>query len=180
MRYILTQTIESPIGPLRLGATDRGICLLEFADHPVLPGEFEQLRHAVGPLVPGDNEHLERLSDQLTRYFEGTLTEFNVTLDIVRGTPFQRVVWDRLLKIPYGETMSYGALAEAIGRLGAQRAVGGANRANRIAIVVPCHRVVQSDGKLRGYSGGLWRKQFLLDLEAATRRIERVTRAVVQ
>jgi O-6-methylguanine DNA methyltransferase len=84
------------------------------------------------------------------------------------GTPFQRRVWDELLRIPYGVKLSYGDVAERIGRSGAQRAVGRANGTNRIAIVIPCHRVVQSDGKLRGYGGGLWRKQFLLDLEAGT------------
>ena len=166
MQTIITQTVESPIGPLQLGTTDRGICLLEFADRRALPTEIGQLRAAVGPLVPGNHAHLEQMADELARYFAGTLKAFKVPLDIVRGTPFQRQVWERLCRIPYGATMSYGELAEAIARPGAQRAVGAANGANCIAIVIPCHRVVQSDGKLRGYGGGLWRKQFLLEHEA--------------
>jgi AraC family transcriptional regulator of adaptative response/methylated-DNA-[protein]-cysteine methyltransferase len=167
MQTIVTQTVESPIGLLRLGATEKGVCLVEFADRPALPTELKQLNQSVGPLVPGTNGHLAQMADELARYFSGTLTEFTVPLDIVRGTPFQRRVWDRLLEIPYGQTMSYGELAKAIGRPGAQRPVGAANGANGIAIVIPCHRVIQSDGKLRGYGGGLWRKQFLLEHEAA-------------
>lgn len=167
MRHIITTTVESPIGELRLGATEDGICLLEFADRRALPTEIKQLAKIVGPLVPGCSGYLEQMTDQLTRYFAGALTEFTVPLDIVRGTPFQRQVWDRLRQIPFGETISYGQLAEAIGRPGAQRAVGTANRTNCIAIVVPCHRVVQTGGKLGGYGGGLWRKQFLLDHESA-------------
>ncbi len=88
---------------------------------------------------------------------------------VIRGTPFQERVWRRLLQIPFGETLSYEGLARAVGCPGAQRAVGRANGDNRLAIVVPCHRVVQKDGQLRGYGGGLWRKQFLLDLERRTR-----------
>lgn len=164
---LLTHTLDSPLGELQVGATDAGVCLLEFADRRALPTETRQLAKAVGPLVPGVNQHIERMADQLRRYFEGTLTEFTVPLHVLRGTPFQRTVWDRLRRIPYGATMSYGELAAAIGRPGSQRAVGAANGANGIAIVIPCHRVVQSDGKLRGYGGGLWRKQFLLEHEAA-------------
>ena len=167
VQAIVTQTIGSPVGPLQLGATAGGICLLEFSDCRAVPTEIGQLNNAVAPPVRGGNEHLARMADQLARYFEGALTEFTVPLDIVRGTRFQREVWARLLQIPFGRTMSYGQIAEAIGRPGAQRAVGSANRANSIAIVIPCHRVVQSDGKLGGYGGGLWRKQFLLDHEAA-------------
>lgn len=167
MQTIVTQVIESPIGPLHLGATDTGVCLLEFADRSALPTEIRQLDKFIGLLSPGSNSHLERMADQLARYFAGTLTKFSVPLDLVRGTPFQREVWDHLLQIPYGETMSYGEVAEALGRPDAQRAVGSANRANYIAIVIPCHRVVQGSGKLGGYGGGLERKRFLLDHEAA-------------
>jgi AraC family transcriptional regulator of adaptative response/methylated-DNA-[protein]-cysteine methyltransferase len=167
VRTVVTQTYESPLGPLVLGATEHGVCLLEFADRKALSRERSQLESAVGPLVPGSNRHLEGLAKELTSYFEGRLTDFTVPLDVVRGTPFQRQVWERLLQIPYGATVSYGELAASIGRPGAQRPVGSANGANCVAIVIPCHRVVQSDGQLRGYGGGLWRKQFLLDHEAA-------------
>jgi AraC family transcriptional regulator of adaptative response/methylated-DNA-[protein]-cysteine methyltransferase len=164
---IVVTTVESPVGPLQLGATDRGVCLLEFTDRRGLPRELETLtKRFQSPIAPGSNEHVEQLADELRRYFAGELTRFETPLDLT-GTPFQLKVWNELLNIPYGQTISYGQLAERIGRPGAQRAVGRANGDNRIAIVIPCHRVVQSDGKLRGYGGGLWRKQFLLDLEAA-------------
>ncbi len=167
MQTIVTQTLESPVGELQLGATEKGICLLQFADCRALPTEIIRLHKAASPSTATGNAHLERMAEQLARYFEGAPAEFTVPLDIVGGTPFQRRVWDRLRRIPFGETMSYGQLAEAMGQPGAQRAVGGANRANHIAIVIPCHRIVQSNGKLCGYAGGLWRKQFLLDHEAA-------------
>ena len=167
MQTIVTQTVESPIGPLQLGATAGAICLLEFSDRRALPTETGQLNKARGSPASATNGNLARMTDQLARYFDGTLTEFTVPLDIVRGTPFQRKVWTHLLRIPFGRTMSYAQLAEAIGRPGAQRAVGSANGANPIAIVIPCHRVVQSDGRLGGYGGGLSRKQFLLEHETA-------------
>jgi AraC family transcriptional regulator of adaptative response/methylated-DNA-[protein]-cysteine methyltransferase len=162
---IVSRTLESPIGPLVVAATDEGVCLCEFVDRRSLKTQLKTVQQRLGAsLVPGDNEHLEQLADELSRYFAGRLTEFTVPL-VTRGTPFQQMVWERLRQIPFGQTMSYGQLAEAIGRPGAQRAVGKANGDNRIAIVIPCHRVVQSDGQLRGYGGGLWRKRFLLDHE---------------
>jgi AraC family transcriptional regulator of adaptative response/methylated-DNA-[protein]-cysteine methyltransferase len=117
------------------------------------------------PLVPGDHPHLEQTREQLDRYFAGTLRDFGVPL-VFRGTPFEERVWRELVQIPYGKTVSYAGLATKVGAPGAQRAVGRANGMNRIAIVIPCHRVVNSDGKLGGYGGGLWRKHWLLSLEA--------------
>ncbi|MCP4590505.1 MAG: methylated-DNA--[protein]-cysteine S-methyltransferase [bacterium] len=163
---IVTQIVESPVGPIQLGATSQGICLLEFADRRSLSTEIGQLTRAVGPVLPGKSPHLTQMADELAGYFAGNLTEFTTPLHIARGTPFQRRVWERLIQVPFGETMSYGQLAKAINQPGAQRPVGSANGANCIAIVIPCHRIVQSDGQLRGYGGGLWRKRFLLDLEA--------------
>ena len=101
---------------------------------------------------------------ELERYFVGTLTDFTVPL-VFRGTPFEERVWRALVRIPYGETMSYAQLAAHVDAPGAQRAVGRANGMNRISIVLPCHRVVNADGKLGGYGGGLWRKHWLLALE---------------
>ncbi len=114
--------------------------------------------------MPGTNDHLENLKGQLDGYFARTLRDFRLPL-LYPGSPFQTRVWEELLRIPYGETRSYEAIAQAVGAPGAQRAVGRANGQNRIAIVIPCHRVVNKGGKLGGYGGGLWRKQFLLDLE---------------
>jgi AraC family transcriptional regulator of adaptative response/methylated-DNA-[protein]-cysteine methyltransferase len=158
---IVSSRLESPLGRLAVAANSEGICLLEFEDRRALPTQWKVLARRFGtPVVPGHNEHIDRLADELARYFAGQLREFTVC-----GTPFQQRIWRRLQQIPYGSTMSYEELARATGHPGAQRAVGRANGDNRLAIVVPCHRVVQKDGQLRGYGGGLWRKQFLLDLE---------------
>jgi AraC family transcriptional regulator of adaptative response/methylated-DNA-[protein]-cysteine methyltransferase len=157
--------VESPVGPLVVAARAEGICLLEFTDRRMLETQFDTLRQRFGcAIVPGRHEHLDQLQDELAQYFAGKLTEFRVPV-VYPGSPFQCKVWDRLRQIPYGETLSYEALAREIGSPGAQRAVGRANGQNRIAIILPCHRVVNKDGQLGGYGGGLWRKEFLLDLE---------------
>ena len=157
--------LTSPIGPLLIAATDDGICLLEFADRRALETQITVLRKRFdAPVVPGQNKHTRSLADELKRYWAGTLKVFKTPL-VVRGTPFQERVWNSLLSIPYGKTVSYADVARDIGTPNAQRAVGTANGANRIAIVIPCHRVVNTGGKLGGYGGGLWRKEFLLELE---------------
>jgi AraC family transcriptional regulator of adaptative response/methylated-DNA-[protein]-cysteine methyltransferase len=152
------------------GARDEGLCLLEFADRRGLAASLQALRRRGAALpVPGRNEHLELLARELAAYFEGRLRSFTVPL-VAPGTPFQESVWRLLRRVPYGRRMSYGALARALGRPGASRAVGRANGDNRIAILIPCHRIVEGNGSLRGYGGGLWRKQFLLELERAVGR----------
>ena len=157
--------VESPVGPLLAGATEKGVALLEFTDRRALESQLETLERRLGrPLVPGDSPLLDRLRAELAEYFAGARQRFELPLDLA-GSPFEMEVWRGLLEIPYGETRSYEALAEKVGRPGAQRAVGTANGHNRIAIVVPCHRVVNKDGRLGGYGGGLWRKHYLLDLE---------------
>jgi len=165
--------IQSPLGPLVAGATDEGICLLEFTDRRMLEAQFQTVRrHFQVPVVPGTNRHLERLQAELAEYFEGKLSDFTVPL-VFPGSPFQRKVWEELLRVPYGETRSYQDLAYRIGSAAAVRAVGRANAVNRIGIIIPCHRIVNKNGELGGYGGGLRRKQFLLDLE----RSHRVTEA---
>ena len=162
---IVTTAIDSPLGPVIAGATDEGLCLLEFTDRRMLEAQMKRLQSLLKqPLVPGDHPHLARTRDQLARYFAGTLSEFTLPL-VFRGTPFEERVWRELIRIPYGETISYAELANRVGSPGAQRAVGRANGMNRVSIVIPCHRVVNSDGKLGGYGGGLWRKHWLLALE---------------
>jgi AraC family transcriptional regulator, regulatory protein of adaptative response / methylated-DNA-[protein]-cysteine methyltransferase len=162
---VLTSYLESPLGPLLVGATTEGICLLEFTDRRILETQFTTLRRRFQcAIVPGTSEHIEKLKMELAEYFDGKLQEFTVPL-VYPGSLFQNKVWNGLLQIPYGETLSYEALARKIGAPGAQRAVGHANGQNRIAILIPCHRVVNKGGKLGGYGGGLWRKQYLLDLE---------------
>ncbi len=157
--------VQTPVGPFVAGATDEGVCLFEFADRRALEVQITTLRKRLDrAAVPGMNAHLEQLVDEVAGYFDGTRRHFDVPL-FLHGTSFQEKVWRRLLEIPYGQTTSYEQLARAIDRPGAQRAVGRANGQNRIAVVVPCHRVVRSDGQLGGYGGGLWRKQLLLNLE---------------
>lgn len=157
--------LTSPLGPLVTAATESGVCLLEFVDRRGILGQLKTLQRRIPrPVVPGRNEHIDALERQLEQYFAGERKSFDLPL-AYPGTEFQLAVWRRLLEIPYGQTMSYEALARAIGRPGAQRAVGRANGDNRLAILIPCHRVVQKNGELRGYGGGLWRKRYLLDLE---------------
>jgi AraC family transcriptional regulator, regulatory protein of adaptative response / methylated-DNA-[protein]-cysteine methyltransferase len=160
---ILTTEIPSPIGPLAAAATDEGICLLEFG--PRTDSAIQTLARQLGcGAVPGDHPWLDRLRGELAAYFAGRLREFTIPLTTA-GTAFQKSVWAALQKIPYGETCSYADIAHRVGSSSAVRAVGQANGRNRISIVIPCHRVVNSGGRLGGYGGGLWRKQFLLDLE---------------
>ncbi|MDB5352634.1 MAG: methylated-DNA-[protein]-cysteine methyltransferase [Planctomycetota bacterium] len=162
---LLAKQVETPLGPMLAVAGDDGLCLLEFVDRRAMEEQVATLRkHFPGPVVPGRNEHLDRITEELARYFDGTLTAFTVPL-VHPSSPFQAAVWAALKGIPYGQTTSYGAIAARIGRPGASQAVGRANGENRLAIVVPCHRVVRSDGHLCGYAGGLRRKQWLLDLE---------------
>ena len=165
---ILATLIPSPLGPLLAAATEDGLCMLEFADREKLPKQAADLMRFYGqPVVPGRNQHIDRIARELDEYFAGERQQFDVPLDL-KGTEFQERVWKELLNIPFGETISYEGLATRIGKPTAQRAVGLANGRNRIPIVVPCHRVIQKNGQLRGYGGGLWRKQFLLDLELKT------------
>lgn len=162
---ILTAWIESPMGPLVTAATEKGICLLEFSDRRMLDVQFTTLRKLFkSPIVPGENKHIILLRKELKKYFEGTLKQFTVPI-VFPGSQFQQKVWNELLKIPSGKTVSYEEIAIKVGTPKAQRAVGHANGLNRIAIVIPCHRVVNKNGNLGGYGGGLWRKQRLLELE---------------
>ncbi|MEQ1757015.1 MAG: methylated-DNA--[protein]-cysteine S-methyltransferase [Vicinamibacterales bacterium] len=163
--------IESPVGPLLLGATDTALVLLEFVDRRLLPAQISRVAKALDCVfAPGETPVLRRVRGQLDEYFAGRRREFDVPMTMT-GTPFQVSVWNALLKIPSGATRSYKDIAEAIGRPEAVRAVARANGDNRMAIVIPCHRVIGSDGKLVGYGGGLWRKQRLLELEGGIRTL---------
>jgi AraC family transcriptional regulator of adaptative response/methylated-DNA-[protein]-cysteine methyltransferase len=161
--------IESPLGPLIAGATEECLVLLEFTDRRMLEAQISTLgRLFKRPVVPGENAVLQQIRGELKQYFAGHLRKFSVPLAFP-GSEFQQRVWKGLLRIPYGSTLSYEALAEKVKAPRAQRAVGHTNGLNRIAIVIPCHRVVNKDGKLGGYGGGLWRKRALLDLERGKR-----------
>lgn len=157
--------IPTPLGPMVVGATDDAICLLEFADRPMLETQLQRVsRRLDAVLVPGESPATKVLADQLAAWFDGRLREFEVPLR-TGGTAFQEAVWAELRTIPYGATRSYGEQARRIGRPTAVRAVARANGDNRIAVVIPCHRVIGADGRLTGYGGGLWRKRRLLELE---------------
>ncbi|MFJ9111537.1 methylated-DNA--[protein]-cysteine S-methyltransferase [Streptomyces sp. NPDC102283] len=149
--------LDSPYGPLTLVATDGVLSALYMTDQRHRPPQ-----ETFG--VP-DPEPFGETIQQLTEYFAGDRTTFDLPLDLA-GTPFQRSVWAELLKIPYGETRTYGELAEELGKPGASRAVGLANGKNPVGIIVPCHRVVGASGSLTGYGGGLDRKQRLLAFES--------------
>jgi AraC family transcriptional regulator of adaptative response/methylated-DNA-[protein]-cysteine methyltransferase len=162
---IKTRTIETPVGAMLACATDEGVCLLEFADRRALQKQLATLkRRFSGGIVPGTNGHLDRLVIELAEYFDGGRRGFTIPL-VAPGTPFQESVWRVLQTIPCGEEWSYERVARAIGAPQSRRAVARANGDNRIAILIPCHRVIRADGTLSGYGGGVWRKQFLLDLE---------------
>ena len=148
-------------------AADEGLCLLEFADRRMLPLQWKRIEKRFGP-APQESRphpHFDVLERQLDEYFAGDRRAFDLPLALA-GTPFQERVWRQLLAIPFGETISYDELARRTNCEGGQRAVGGANGANRLAVVVPCHRVVQADGGLGGYGGGAERKRRLLELES--------------
>ena len=162
----LMTRLLTPLGPMAAAATEEGLCLLELADRRMLETQIRRLKTQLDcAVLPGQNEHLEKLDEELKLYFQGDLREFSVPL-VVPGSEFQRAAWEFLRRIPYGETRSYGEEARGIGRPGAQRAIGSANGDNRLAILIPCHRVIRSDGSISGYGGGVWRKRFLLEHES--------------
>ncbi len=157
--------ILTPIGPMLAGATEKGICLFEFIDRRMLETQLSRIRKIFkAELISGSNKHFDILYEQIEEYFAGRRKEFTFPL-VIDGTPFQEKVWKALLKIPYAETRSYKDQAVMIGSPKAVRAVANANGDNRIAIIIPCHRVIGANGKLVGYGGGLWRKKYLLNLE---------------
>jgi methylated-DNA-[protein]-cysteine S-methyltransferase len=152
------RTIESPIGPLTLGGEDDVLTSLRMAEWAHEPAGVDAWVR--------DDEAFPQAVEQLDAYFAGERTEFDLALRL-DGSAFERRVWDQLLAIPYGETLSYGEVARRLGQPTASRAVGLANGRNPIGIIVPCHRVIGADGTLTGYGGGLPSKRALLDLESA-------------
>lgn len=162
---ILTAQIDTPLGLMVAGAVEEGICLLEFTDRRMLNTEYKDLvRLLKTDIQEGENKHIKTVRRQLSEYFEGKRKEFTVPL-VTPGTGFQQTVWKELQKIPFGSTRSYQEQAVAVNKPDAVRAVANANGMNRISIIIPCHRVIGSDGHLTGYGGGLKRKRWLLDHE---------------
>jgi AraC family transcriptional regulator, regulatory protein of adaptative response / methylated-DNA-[protein]-cysteine methyltransferase len=162
---ITTTKIETDLGIMIAGAVNDGICLLEFSDRRMLNAEYRDLaRYFQTGIEDGESKHFNTLVTQLKEYFNGSRKEFSLPL-ITPGSEFQQSVWKELIKIPYGTTRTYLEQSIALGKPGSIRAVANANGMNRIAIIIPCHRVIGSDGSLTGYGGGLERKKWLLDHE---------------
>ncbi len=156
--------IDTPIGSMIAVADDAALYLLEFENRVAVRGELRHLQRDFGSIGQGSNPVLEMLRAQLDDYFAGESAAFRIPT-IQHGTAFERAVWQALTQIPPGQTRSYGDIAKTIGQPEKSREVGQANGANKIALVVPCHRVIGADGSLVGYGGGLWRKKWLLDHE---------------
>ena len=163
-------TFSTPLGDMVALFSRQGLCLLEFADQQQLPHEIAAV-HRAHPVLPTDNlAACNHLQQELNAYFSGSLKNFQTPLDPV-GTPFQQSVWQILRTIPYGNILSYKQQAQKLGNERAIRAVAAANGQNKISILIPCHRVIGSNGRLTGYAGGLARKQALLDLEFAQQKL---------
>jgi AraC family transcriptional regulator of adaptative response/methylated-DNA-[protein]-cysteine methyltransferase len=158
--------VHTPLGPMVAGAVPEGLALLEFADRPMLETQLRIVERRFGAkLEPGRTAIHDRIQAELDGYFAGDGSAA-FTVPMARpGTAFQQRVWDALLTIPAGKTASYAQIAAQIGQPSAVRAVARANGMNRLSLVVPCHRVIASDGSLAGYGGGVWRKAALLDKE---------------
>ncbi len=169
-KQIVTMTrIETELGTMIAGATDKGICMFEFADYKWIDLELKQLESSLkAPLVQGESRFFDPLRKQMEAYFNGERREFDLPLDLV-GTDFQQKVWLSLLRIPYGQTTTYAKQAALLGMPTAVRAVANANGKNKVSIILPCHRVIGADGTLTGYGGGVWRKKKLLELEQGYR-----------
>ena len=194
MNSLYKSFINTEIGEMIAVASEKGICLLDFADNKLLDKNISQLKkYFKADLIYSLNNPLINLKVQLEEYFKGERTDFDISLgfdlphlssmrgslleflpkqsrrggislDLV-GTEFQKKVWISLLNIPYGQTISYTKQAENLGIPTAVRAVANANGKNKISIILPCHRVIGSDGRLTGYAGGIWRKKKLLEME---------------
>lgn len=163
---IYTQKIKTPIGEMIAGATDEGLCLLEFTDRPALQKELHDLKLLLHTeIVEDPHEIIKETQIQIEEYFKSVRKEFSITLN-TPGTEFQQKVWSILMDIPYGKTRTYKDQAMLLGNPASIRAVGKANGDNRISIIIPCHRVIGTNGDLIGYGGGLWRKHHLLEFEA--------------
>lgn len=169
---IYSSEIQTPIGSMLTCVNEEGVCLLEFSDRKDLNKQINKLKKKLGSeIVPGRNEHTELLEKQLSEYFSSKRKSFQLAL-VFTGSVFQEKVWNALKEVPFGKVSSYKKLTDQLGDPKAIRAVAGANGANKMAIIIPCHRVIGSNGSLIGYAGGLGRKQWLLDHESKQMTIE--------
>lgn len=157
--------LNTPLGPMIAGVTDKGLCLLEFTTRVKLEKELKDLEAMLGVNVcSGKNKYSDQIEKELKEYFEGTRRVFTLPLH-TPGNEFSKSVWDMLLQIPYGDTWTYKKQSEQMKMPLAIRAIAAMNGKNRLAIVIPCHRVIGSDGSLTGYAGGIDKKRWLLNFE---------------
>ena len=167
---ILINRLTTPLGPMFVCATDKGICLLEFVDRRMLETEFKDLQKLLNAnIILGENKHIKQVKKEIDEYFDGTRKTFDVHIE-TPGTDFQNKVWKGLQKIEYGTTTTYQKHAVRINSPKAIRAVASANGHNRISIIIPCHRVIGKNGKMTGYGGGVERKQWLIEHESRNAR----------
>lgn len=166
---ILIHRFTTPIGPMFVCATERGVCLLEFVDRRMLETEFSDLQRLLSAsIIAGENRHTRQAEQEIGEYFAGQRQRFEIALDMP-GSAFQQAVWQGIATTGFGEMSHYQALAASIGKPDAARAVAGACGANRVAIVIPCHRILGKDGAMTGYGGGIARKEWLLAHEQKQR-----------
>ncbi len=162
---VLISRLTTALGPMFVGATDQGICLLEFVDRRMLETEFKALQRLLkAEIILGENKHILQAKQEVKEYFDGKRKQFEVKID-APGTVFQKSVWESLQEIKYGTTTSYQQQAIKLEKPKAIRAVASANGFNRISIIVPCHRVIGKNGKMTGYGGGIERKKWLINHE---------------
>lgn len=164
-RILLAKWLDTKLGPMIAISDEQGLYLLEFVDRRALENEIKNLRKKLNAaIIPGETHIISRIEAEIADYFNGKNLEFKTPIHLI-GSPFQRRVWEELRKIPTGETRSYLATANALNKPTAFRAVAQANGANQLAIIIPCHRVINTNGQLGGYGGGLARKEWLLEHE---------------
>ncbi|MCP5509565.1 MAG: methylated-DNA--[protein]-cysteine S-methyltransferase [Chlamydiales bacterium] len=165
MTFLSIDQIETPLGPMIAIGNKQALYLLEFSARCNIKHEIEKLQTvSQASIISGKTDSIDSIRKELQQYFKGELSYFHTPLKMT-GTSFQIQVWLRLKKIPFGTTCSYSDIAQEIQKPTSIRAVGGANAANQLAIVIPCHRVISSRGELTGYAGGLSKKQWLIDHE---------------
>jgi AraC family transcriptional regulator, regulatory protein of adaptative response / methylated-DNA-[protein]-cysteine methyltransferase len=162
---IVIHRFTTPLGPMFVCATERGVCLLEFTDQRLLETEFRDIQRLMNArIVTGENNHTRQTVKEISEYFAGTRRQFDLVLD-APGSDFQRSVWQALRAVPYGQTSCYQTISLLLNKPDAARAIAAANGANRIAIVIPCHRIYANDGAITGYGGGIARKEWLIEHE---------------
>lgn len=167
---IMIHRFTTPIGPMFVCATELGICLLEFTDRRMLETEFRDLQRLLkARIISGENNHTRQAEKEIGEYFSGKRQQFTLSLD-TPGSEFQLAVWEGLREVPYSQTTYYQSLAVQINKPTAVRAVAAANGMNRVAIVIPCHRVIGKDGTMIGYGGGIARKEWLIAHEKITKK----------